>query len=269
MSASNNTPVRHEEHDAIREVVRGWFTTSAPEIGYMVTARDFGILGSAFGRTPARLIVTTDDATAARAALHDAWEQSDHATVTVWIDDRARFALLDEVLKKSGCKPVRSTTHLALVGNIRAAPGPPSLCLESSDAERLALWATCKIKCFDDSEEEPNEEKVSREIAVRQSELALARLNFVTVDAEPVGVLGYYSGHDQLVFNLGTRVPFRHRAIAQSALALWVSRASRDGARSMMINATEGGRPEKLYQSLGFTDEIYWFAAYTFNGPDA
>ena len=64
------------------------------------------------------------------------------------------------------------------------------------------------------------------------------------------------------MFNLGTRVPYRHQGIAQAMLARWVDAGTASGCRSLMINATEGGRPAELYRTMGFVDEIYWYQRY-------
>ena len=75
-------------------------------------------------------------------------------------------------------------------------------------------------------------------------------------------MLAYYRGPDQLVFNLGTRVPYRHQGIAQAMLTRWADAGTASGCRSLMINATEGGRPAELYRKMGFVDEIYWYQRY-------
>ncbi|HVX46123.1 MAG TPA: hypothetical protein VHC49_19690 [Mycobacteriales bacterium] len=84
------------------------------------------------------------------------------------------------------------------------------------------------------------------------------------LDGAPVAALAHYRGSDQLVFNLATRVPYRHRGIAQAMLADWVAEGTAAGCRSLMINATEGGRPAELYGRLGFVDEIHWYQSYEY-----
>jgi ribosomal protein S18 acetylase RimI-like enzyme len=64
------------------------------------------------------------------------------------------------------------------------------------------------------------------------------------------------------VFNLGTRVPFRHRGIGQAMIAHWAGAGMADLCRSLIINATDGGAPAALYRRIGFTDEIYWYRKY-------
>jgi GNAT superfamily N-acetyltransferase len=65
-----------------------------------------------------------------------------------------------------------------------------------------------------------------------------------------------------MVFNLATRLPFRHRGIARSVLARWSGAADQHRTRSHLINCDDGGPAEVLYRRLGFTDEVYWYRRY-------
>jgi GNAT superfamily N-acetyltransferase len=268
MSTISNGPGAplHPFHDAVATELRGWFIHSAPEINYHVTKHWFGYLSNHDGPIGARLILTEDDPSRVAALLKEAWEMSDRQKLSVWVDDRARGRNFDTALRSSGCNSVRATSHLALVGPVRAATGPATLTLDAVITGDLEEWSVTKIQCFDDCDDAPAPDRLASELAVRESERALGSLRLIRLDNEPVGVLGYYGGVDQLVYNLGTRVAFRHRGIAQATLATWVEEAPAD-CRSLMINATEGGRPDQLYRSLGFTDEVYWYQQYDFNGP--
>jgi GNAT superfamily N-acetyltransferase len=144
----------HPEHEAVAREVGGWFTTSAPEIGYEVSEHWYGYQ-SDLSPDEARVILRMDEPGRVPAALADA----------------------------------------------RAA-------------------------------------------------------------GESVAVLAYYRGSDQLVFNLGTRVPYRRQGIAQAMLERWADAGTASGCRSLIINATDGGRPAELYRRMGFADEIYWYQKY-------
>jgi ribosomal protein S18 acetylase RimI-like enzyme len=178
------------------------------------------------------------------------------------VDDRGRSSRLDAALRENGCRYVESTTYLALAGPlVSPASGPAGLVVTIAGAGELAAWADVKLRSFADSEEPPSAGAVSAEIEFRREELPLAECQFGLLDGEPVAVLAHYPGSDDLVFNLGTRVPFRHRGIAQAMLTRWVAGATAS-ARSLMINATDGGAPAALYRRLGFTDEVYWYSKY-------
>jgi len=233
----------HPDHDAVRAVLRSWFTSSEPAYGYVVTKRPYGYLSEPGGVFGPRLILTVDDPADVPQAIGDAADRSD-GPLAVWVEGRARCARLDRSLQDAGCKPVKSVTHLALVGELSARPGPTSLTIHDVDLDGLEEWAVTKLMCFGDTEEPPAADQLAR------------------LDGVGVAVMAYYEGDDQLVFNLGTRVPFRHRGIAQELLGRWVAAGRASGCRSLMINATHLGAPEALYRRIGFADEIYWYQQY-------
>jgi ribosomal protein S18 acetylase RimI-like enzyme len=141
-------------------------------------------------------------------------------------------------------------------------PGTANLQIENVDDEHLEEWAATKIKCFDDREEQPSHDRIAAEVSTRRAENVLTKLRLARLDGEPVGVLACYVGTDQLVFNLGTRIPYRHRGVAQTMLAHWVTEGVTAHCRSLMINADDPGRPQELYRRIGFVDEVYWYRKY-------
>jgi ribosomal protein S18 acetylase RimI-like enzyme len=257
---SIHRPAAHPEHDAVAREVSGWFAASAPEIGYEVTERWYGYQ-SDLGPGQARVILRVGEPAQVPAALADA-AAGGAGTLTIWVDDRDRAARLDGALRSAGCRPGDATTHLALVGPMTGRTDPGGLVVQSVDEAGLAGWATVKLQSFGDTESAPAPERLAEEVAGRRDELALAECQLGLLGGERVAVLAYYRGHDQLVFNLGTRVPFRHRGIAQAMLAHWVDAGMADGCRSLIINATDGGPPAALYRRIGFTDEVYWYRKY-------
>lgn len=252
----------HPEHDAVAQEVAGWFTSSAPEIGYTVSEHWYGYQ-SDIGPGLARVILRVGEPDRVPSALAEARAAAGTTgDLTLWVDDRQRAATLDTALRGSGCVPAEATTHLALVGPIAAGAGPEHLVVEDIGESGLEEWATVKLQSFGDTESAPAPDRLAAEVATRRSELALADCQLGLLGGEPVAVIAYYRGHDQLVFNLGTRVPFRRRGIAQAMLSRWVDAGMASGCRSMIINATDGGRPAELYRRLGFTDEVYWYQKY-------
>jgi GNAT superfamily N-acetyltransferase len=254
-------PSTHPEHDAVAREVSGWFTTSAPEIGYEVSGPWYGYQSN-LGPAQARVILRVDDPGQVPAALADTRAASGTRSLTIWVDDRERAARLDAALRRSGCQPAEATTYLALVGPVTGRAGPEHLVIESIDDAGFEKWATVKLQSFGDTESAPAPGRLAQEVAARRDERALVECQLGLLDGEGVAVLAYYRGRDQLVFNLGTRVPYRHQGIAQAMLARWVDAGTASGCRSLMINATEGGRPAELYRRMGFVDEIYWYQRY-------
>jgi GNAT superfamily N-acetyltransferase len=132
---------------------------------------------------------------------------------------------------------------------------------EVRDPEQLREWATIKIQGFSDVGERPAPDRLRRELIARQADWPVSRYQLARLGGEGVAILGHYTGRDQMVFNLATRLPFRHRGIAQSMLARWSEESEEDGeqgVRSRLINCDDGGPAHALYLRLGFTDEIYW-----------
>src|SRR5579863_5641158 len=254
----------HPHHDALHRELRGWFTTSAPDIGYFVSERWYGYLtdpGSAYG---ARLILDVAEGEQVSEAVIDATRAWPKERISIWVDDRDRVRRLDGALRKLGYRPAKATTHLALVDRLEASKGPEDLVIEGVDPSDLERWATVKLQSFENVEQIPSPERLSAEIAVRRGELALADYQLGIIEQEPVAVLAYYRGPDQLVFVLGTRVPYRNRGIAQAMLSSWVRAGLAAGCRSLMINADDPGMPADLYRKIGFVDEVYWYQRYEF-----
>lgn len=269
MTARDDLSSRHPEHDAVAAAVAGWFTTSAPEIDYRVTEAWYGYLCrfGALGST--RLILRLDEPSDVARALEEIAREHRGESLTLWVDDRERAARLDSALTAAGCEAKEATSHLALVGETSAPPPPPDLVVETVGETGLDRWSLVKIRSFEDSEAAPSPERLAAELAVRTTELPIARHWLASLGGEPVAVLAYYHGEDQLVFNLGTRLPFRHRGIARALLARFVSEGRTEGCRSLLINAHEGGKPAELYRRLGFVDEVYWYRRYVLGAGES
>jgi GNAT superfamily N-acetyltransferase len=255
-------PSAHPDHDAVARDISGWFTNPAPEIGYQVSGHWFGYLST----SSARLILRIDDPDRVPAALAEARAATGMRTLKIWVDNRERAARLDAALRRTGCQPGDAITHLALVGRMTGRAGPEDLVIESLDETRLEEFAVVKLQSFADTESAPAAGRLAQEVASRRSELALTECQLGLLASERVAVLAYYRGRDQLAFNLGTRVPYRHRGIAQAMLARWADAGMASGCRSLIINAVDGGRPAELYRRMGFTDEIYWCQRYELAG---
>ena len=126
LSAEGSDPRVHPERDALGLELRRWFTSSEPALGYVVTKHPYGFQSDPGGVVGARVVLTVDDPGDVPNALADARHRSG-GPITVWVDDRARCARLDRSLRDAGCRPIKSVTHLALVGSLSARPGPASL----------------------------------------------------------------------------------------------------------------------------------------------
>jgi hypothetical protein len=250
----------HPQHDAVSNEVRRWYTSSVPEIGLDGTADWFGFT-CMIGPGRARVVLSIADPAEVQAALAAARTACAAETFMVMVDDCDRAARLDAALRQHGCSYEESTTFLALTAPMLfPAPGTDKLEVASIGVAELETWARVKLQSFADSEDAQEADAVTAEAETRRGELPLAEYQLGILDGEPVAVLGHYPGTDDLVFMLGTRIPYRHRGIAQAMLARWATAAA--GGRSLIINASEGGAPAALYRRLGFTDEVYWYSKY-------
>ena len=254
---------RHPEHDAVAAEVRSWYTASTPAIGLSLISTSDGFLTESDRALCNRLVLTQGRAEGVADALARAAGLFGTSAFEVWVDDRSGAEHLTPALRSAGMEPVSDTVVLALLGSVRADRGPDGLVLEDVvDTRGLEQWATVKIQSFADSEERPGPEQLQAELAERQVEWPICRYQVARLDGEVVAILGHYTGQDQMVFNLATRLPFRHRGIARSMLARWSGAGDGHGTRSYLINCDDGGPAEALYRRLGFTDEVYWYRRY-------
>jgi GNAT superfamily N-acetyltransferase len=254
---------RHPDHEVVAEEVRGWYTSSTPEIGLRVIRESFGFLGHSDQASLRRLVLTVDDPLEVADALGAAAEFYGGSEFEVWVDDRARAERLSPALGAVGRHKLQDTVILALVGAIRTGPAPEGLAVEDvAQVDGLREWARVKLQGFADDEQLPVPDRVEEEIEGRKREWIVCRYQLGRLRGEAVSVLGHYIGADQMVFNLATRVPYRHLGIAQAMLAQWTKQAEVQAARSLLINCDDAGRAAVLYRRLGFTDEIYWHRRY-------
>ena len=254
---------RHPEHQAVSAEVRSWYTAPTPEIGMSIVPTAYGFLTDSDRLERRRLILTEDDPAALPAALSAAAGHYGTPSFDVWVDDRARAQRLGPALASAGLEPAQDTVVVALVGPVRAAPGPGGLTLEVvADLAGLEEWVTVKIQGFADTEERPSPSEVAAGVAERQAEWPVCRYLRAHLHGQVAAILGHYTGRDQMVFNLATRTVFRHQGIARHLLALWSQEDHGGPVRSYLLNCDDGGPAHVLYRRLGFTDEVYWHRRY-------
>jgi GNAT superfamily N-acetyltransferase len=254
---------RHPEHDAVSSTVRSWFTASTPAIGLSVVPTSHGFLGRSDRAERRRLVLTVDAAGSVADALASAVSFYETSAFEVWVDDRSRAERLTAALISAGMEPVQDTVVLALVGSVVGDLGPGGLTVEDViDLVQLQEWARVKVQAFADAEDDPDSQQLQAEVAERQVEWPVCRYQLARLGGEAVAILGHYTGQDQMVFNLATRRPFRHRGIAGAMLAHWSAQGHRQGVRSHLINCDDGGPADALYRRLGFTDEVYWYRRF-------
>jgi GNAT superfamily N-acetyltransferase len=237
--------------------VRSWYVLSYPEMGITSVQRPFGYYRTSSGAPQWGWATITDvDESTVPEMVADLRAFYGERAVSIDVDDETYSAGVRSALAAAGWTHVHSTVFLAYVGSLPTAP--PDIAIERVTAEGIDEFSRARLMAFDSTEDEPLPERVAEDSALRLVEMqGLGRCLLTRIDGEVAGICAYYEGTDYLVFLLATRVPFRQRGLARAFLEFVLTDAANAGARSVIINAVEGDRPEALYRSLGFTDVVY------------
>jgi hypothetical protein len=102
-----------------------------------------------------------------------------------------------------------------------------------------------KLQGFADDEERPAAQEIETELAEREAEWPVCRYQVAHLSGEAVAILGHYTGQAQMVFNLATRLPFRHAGIATSMLARWSEQDRSAPSAHISLIATMAGQPTR------------------------
>ncbi len=259
---------RHPLHDLLVDEVRRWYETSYAAQGYFVEPRAFGFYGrNVVAQHPGTNQVTVRNLTPndVPVFLADLGRYYGSGGVFIFVDNRRADTDLSPALLAGGCRDVSTQLYLAHVGPSPRVPQVQGLTIEPVIEQNLHEFVIVKIKAFEDSEAEPDPERVQADTSLRRAEMRgggsfrLARL-----DGEPAGIIGWYEGPDRFVFILATRVPYRGRGIGRALLADALADAYASGCRSSIINVDPEAGPIDLYRALGFSDEVYWRHRYRF-----
>ncbi|HZC06621.1 MAG TPA: GNAT family N-acetyltransferase [Ktedonobacterales bacterium] len=254
----------HPHHDAVATSVRGWFTESAPEMGYLKEQRRFGVYGRHATAGDEALIRQLSPADIDEF-LADVRDYFGGAPVRLYIEDRALDATLRPALLAHGCAFEDAQSYLAHVGPLPSATRPPALTLDDVTPATLDTWVITKLQGFASSDAQPDAEAIAAQVALRGQEMRdVGRLRLARLAGEPAAVLGWYEDADRFIYNLATRLPYRNRGIARYLLCDFLAESHAQAARSVIINADTAGTSITLYQRLGFTDEVYWRAKYLY-----
>lgn len=258
----------HAEHDRVAEEVRSWYRTSFPEMGYRVERRRFGFYGrNDSSPGSGRIVVealTPRDVTEFLEDARQYFDTHEQATaIDIWLDDQAADRTLGPDLVAAGCSRRNATIYLAHVGPPPTVPDRRDVTIEQVTAATLTDFATVRLKGFANSENQPPDEQIAREVAIRRAELnGSGRCLIGRVGGEPAAILAYYAGSDRLIFLLATRVPMRKRGIAGQLLLRTIMDAYDSGCRSVIINTNPEDTPIQWYRRQGFSDAVYWYRSY-------
>ena len=256
----------HPEHDAIAGIVRGWFTYSAPEMGYFKERRRYGVYGRHV--TAGNEIIIRDlPLTEVDAFLRDARDYFEETPARLYIEDQALDARIGPELAARSWVRTEAQSYLAHVGVAPLAVPVANMTVEDITPATLGVWVDTKLRGFGDDDVAPDEAEARAQVALRSAEMAdVGRFRLARVHGEPAAILGWYEDADRFIFNLATRAPYRMRGIARQLLCSFLAESAALGSRSVIINADTAGSTIHLYRRLGFTDEVYWRAKYQFHG---
>lgn len=211
------TSGRHSDHDRLVSAIRGWYTRSYPEMGYLVEERPFGYYSRNLQAVYYGGRVTVGRVSAGQVPefLSDLRRYYGAGDVTVWVDNRQVDAEVGPALLAGGCTRGNAEIFLAHVGPVPSAPPVADLTVEPVTPTNLREFVVTKRKGFGGIETEPAPQEIEAELALRRAEMAGdGRFLLARIGGEPAGTLGWYEGDDRLIFLVATRVPFRRRGIA-------------------------------------------------------
>ena len=181
------------------------------------------------------------------------------------VNDAGIDTRLGPALIEAGCSGDSADTYPADVGPISGAPWVSGVTIDRAVSETLEDYVVTKLKGFADSEDQPSTVQLAYELALRRGELqGEGQFLRARLGGETAGIVGYWGGADQLIFQLATRVPFRGRGIARQLLYEVLAEASAQKCSSVIININPEDTPIEWYRWIGFVDEVYWYRSYSF-----
>lgn len=256
--------MRHPAHDAIAATVRGWFSASAPEMGYEKEQRRYGVYGRHL-TAGSEILIRHLTSAEVPALLADARDYFGPAPLRLYIEDPALDAQLRAALLAEGCEVFEAQSYLAHAGPLPIATPAADLTIEDVTPATLETWAITKLQGFTADDAAPTAAELAAQVALRGQEMRdVGRLRLARIHSDPAAILGWYEDADRFIYNLATHLPYRNRGIARTLLCDFLAESQRRRARSTIINADTAGTSIALYRRLGFTDEVYWRVRYLF-----
>jgi len=265
--------MRHPEHDALVDTVRGWYAQSYPDMGYHREERQFGFYSRNVRVGSARMNCVTlrppspfDPA----AFISDLHQYYTGQRVQIWVDDPCEAERIGPLLEANGCSRGTTTVYLAHVGTPPRANAPPGVTVAPVREADVDEYARVKLMACSSDESQPSPEDITANAAILSAEMSgCGRFSLARQGAEAVTVVAWYEGPpDRFIFQLATRLPFRRRGIARYLICSAVLEASLRGHRSTIINADMSDTIVDFYRRLGFTDQVLCRQAYLFLGDE-
>ncbi len=263
---------QHPAHDALVQEVRSWYILDYPDLGKVVTRRQFGFY-SRIQQTNYNDIHIVEPFDPAQASAFHADVNAFYGRCRVLIFTHGQEVdrRLSDALEQAGCSRGTAKLYLAHAntGVLPAVEAGPAL-IEPVTRSNLLDYTITKLKAFADSEEEPDQTDVEASMATRRADLnADGAFLIARIGDEPVAIIGWYEGADRYIFNLATRTPFRNQGIARQLLSHVIADTYAQGKRSLLIATDPADSPVQFYRRMGFVDEIYWMGTWILDGASA
>jgi ribosomal protein S18 acetylase RimI-like enzyme len=250
-----NDQPRHPQHDQVARAVRAWFREPFAGMGYRAEVRPFGTYWSTGMVYPSPAAAGDLDAFLADLG---AYYGSDEVVIN--LDDAQLEKSLTPDLVDSGWREQESDMFLAHTGAIPALAPRPGLVLEPVTEANLEIFSRIGLISFVDVEEMPDQETLAAEMARRRQELAGdGRGLLAYLEGVPVGIMRWFDDPlDIWIRGLAVRAAYRGRGIGSALVARRLADGYTAGHRSLLINvALHNDGAQRLYQRLGFRDEVY------------
>ncbi len=250
----------HPHHNELSAVIRQWFHQPYSGMGYRAEKRRYGTYWShghvhTLGFPPGE----------APAFLRDVQEYYAQRPVYINLHGRSSNRQLGIALQEAGCAKGKSDVFLAHVGAVPQIPAVEGLSVEQVDEPNLIVFAYTRLSAFAEGDDQPTEERVQAEAAVRRLELTgSGRGMLARAGGEAAAVIWWYDDpRDVWIALLGTGTPFRRRGIASWLLCNLLACSYARGCRSVVVHVETGNqRARRLYHCLGFRDEVHWRRRY-------
>jgi ribosomal protein S18 acetylase RimI-like enzyme len=253
-------PSTHPDHDELTAVILQWSHQPYSGMGYRAEKRHWGTYWShghvhTLGLPPGEAL----------EFVRDVQECYPERPVYINVHGRSVDRQLGIALTEAGCAQGKSDVFLAHVGAVPQIPAVEGLSVENVDESNLILFAHTRLRAFAKGDDQPTEEKVQAEAAVRRLELTgSGRGMLARAGGEAAAVIWWYDDpRDVWITLLGTGTPFRCRGIASWLLCNRLARSYARGCRSVVLHVETGNhRARRLYHRLGFQDEVHWRHRY-------
>jgi GNAT superfamily N-acetyltransferase len=255
-------PAIHPEHKGIAQTVKGWFHLPFRGMGYLAERRRWGTYWSNAQVYTSGFPVAELEPFMADLRRYYADQPE---AIHVYIDDPAADAELGPLMLEAGWEAEVTELFLAHVGPVAQPLEMAGLEIWPVFDTNLGQFVATQLRAYGNTEDMPDPSRVRAEIARRQREMSGTEGGLLArVHGQPAGIIWWHEEPLEIWINqVGVRVPFRHQGIAGELLRQCTESAYARGLKSVLLNVASDNREAiRLYQRMGFRDEVYCHRCY-------